>query len=974
MRKFALAIAALLGLAGAAHAAFGIFQTYAPPASTRVQKNLVTDYGATCDAVGVSRVVTTSGTGNRNVAVTVSTFASGDVGKAISISGAGAGGGTYVGTIASFTDAQNIVVGSDISTPLSSSTKEVIFGTDNLSAYVTFKLAFQGTTPVQLNLPGNCGFVGVGGGNGKLPFSGIADLVVAGNGSATSGIYIFNGGGLLGGLGQYQDNTHSLRINTATAGDSCVTVKTQPAVTVSAVAPSFPNTSTFTASSSGTTMTVTAVASGTIVPGAIIANVTSLPGGYNTVQPYGTAGTTGVGGTGTYAMSASATFSSQTTYTVPASYTGSIAANTGVLTVSSVEDGTIAVGQVVFGPGSFNGPGGTTSAMTTIQSQISGTPGGVGTYQLDNRTASGGSGKYQNQGKIRITLNSTAGLSTGDTLFLTGLNGQGQLPQRMNGLKWITVVNGTQIDLLQWSFDGNYTSGGTGGGDRTSLMPVGSKVMISGWNNQSYWAAPYSYPSNPHWFEYRTVVSTNSGTHQICFDAPLSNTYKETWPQYNTGSNFEVDPGGPATLHVLDPTWEASIEFKDLNLYAPNGQTTSNGRNITWRNVKMAGAACAIPTQNETHNWINVDASTCFIETDKIVGTWNITGGSLKQINVQSSSIDTINVDGTVIDAWFGSPKKLNIQNSTATSTIQVGTLAYGVSDESVCINCTTPDFTRNTPSDRVDETSHPWSMSGGVITIPNAFSASGCCQYSEIQTRVLVPGHYVAWQGAGGGGTLAQVGRIFKVVDVTQDTVNTYVQTSESGGFPVGVWTTNGLSVAPHPAPKLTVSFTGGSGNNAIVHNGCTAQAPMYSCANFTYTGGASGRTTGFGPTLWGVLDTFTFTNNVPYTSAGAFNWTLDRYGNAQILKTDLTTANWLAANDPGNGMINVKLPSSAGGGTRTLTASGATGTQALDNLSPPPTDAWMGGGFGPVFSANTPSDSPEVTVTLRTNQQLPP
>lgn len=960
MKKIAISLAALLFLATAAHAAFSIFQT---STSARVQKNLVADYGATCDTQYAQPLVTTSGTGNRNVFSSLAIFA-GSAGKSIAIGGAGAGGGTYTGTIASVTDAQNIVVSSDISTPRSANAADIVWGTDDSAAFTTFKAAFQGTTPVQLNLPGNCSIFSL-----QFPFKGIGDLIVAGNGSSTSGL-AGSGGLLLGGSGQFNDAFHSVRTNTINPGDSCVVLKTAPAVTVSNVQPSFPFTSRFTASTSGNIMTVTAVASGTIVPGAIVGNVTSDPGGTNTVQAYGTSGTTGTGGVGTYAMSASTTLSSRNWFTAPASYTGSIAANTGVLTVTSVEDGTLAVGQVVYGNGSWNGTGGSTSAPTNIISQISGTPGGVGTYQLSNRTTGGGSGKYQSQANIRVTLNSTTGLTSGDTLFLNNIVGQGQLTQRSNGLFWIKVINSTDIDLFQMTFDGAYTSGGTGGGDRTSLFPVGSKIMVGGWANQAYYGAPYGYPSNPHWFEYRTVVSTNSTTHEVCVDAPFVNQYKSTWPQYNTGRNiFEVDQGGPATIYVLDPSWETTVEFKDLSLITPNGQTTSNGRSITWRNVKMVGAHCAIPTQNVTHTWVNVDASTCQIETDKIVGTWNITGGSIKKINVQSSSIDTINVDGTAIDAWFGSPKKLNIQNSTATSTIQVGTLAYGASDESICTNCTTPDFGRNTPIDRANEASHPWSMSGGVITIPNAFSASGCCQYAETQTRILVPGHYVAWQGAGGGGTVAQMGRFFKVVDVTQDVDNTYVQTSEAGGFPLGAWTTNGLSVVPHPAPKLTTSFTGGSGNNAIVFNGCPAQSPMFSCANFTYTGtSTSGTTPLYSPAIWGVLDTFTFTNNVPYTGAGALGWTLTRFANIQVLKTDLTTTNFGATN-----MINTKLPSGAGGGTRTLTPAGATGTQSLDSLTPPPTDAWFGGDTQVIFTANTPSDSPQVTMTLRTNQQLP-
>jgi hypothetical protein len=53
-------------------------------------------------------------------------------------------------------------------------------------------------------------------------------------------------------------------------------------------------------------------------------------------------------------------------------FTGSITAN--VLTVSAVATGTIVLGATVFGVGVANG--------TTVIAQISGTPGGIGTYQV----------------------------------------------------------------------------------------------------------------------------------------------------------------------------------------------------------------------------------------------------------------------------------------------------------------------------------------------------------------------------------------------------------------------------------------------------------------------------------------------------------------------------------------------------------------------------------------------------------------
>lgn len=861
---------------------------------------------------------------------------------------------------------------------------------DDTAAFLAFKAAFQGAAPVQLNLPGNCTYIPTGG-QGIFLFKGIADLIVAGNGTATSSIINASGGAqpmLFGGSGQVQDNAHSLRTNDANAGDSCVIAKTTPAVTVSAVGPNIAPTSTFTASASGTTLTVTAVSSGTIAAGAVFTNVNSSTNFFATIQPYGTAGTTGVGGTGTYALSNTNTFGSQTVTTVPASYTASVDAS-GVMTVTAIADGTLVVGQSVFSIGSeIGGTGVSPRGPSTIKSQLTGAAGSTGTYQLDNAPSTAISSKaFISQAQIRVTLNSTTGLSTGDTLYLSGLTGTGQLPTRMNGLKWIKVINGTQIDLFQVVFDGAYTSGGTGGGDRTSLTPTGSKVMMSGYVLQSYWGAPYGYPSNNHWFEYKTVASTNSGTHQICFTTPLANSYKATWPQYNTGSQFEVDPGGPATLYAIDSTWEMTAVFKDFTIDNTAFQTTAAGRSMTFNNVGMTGVHCVIPTQNETHTWINVAATLCSIETDKLVGVWNITGGSLQKVTVQSSSMNEINVDGTAIgNSWVGSPKKLTLNNVSPTcgscsggaSAIQVGTAAYGASDETICTNCTVPSA--NTfvavagPVQDALSSAQPWSMSGGIITIPNAYSWNGCCQASELQVRGMVPGHYVTWNGVGGGGTVAQVGRVFKVVDMTQDVDNTYVTTNEAGGFPTGAWTTNGLRVNAHPAPKLTTTNMAGN-DTAIIYNGCPAQSPMYSCQNYTYTGGAAGATSGFSPILWGVLDTFTVANNVPYTGAGGLGWNLSRFNNWAVLKTDLTQVNYGSSAPNGQFSINTKLPSSCGSCTRTLTTSGATNTQVGDTLSAPPSGAYFGGSAnsGPAFSANTPSDSPQVTVTLRTNQNLP-
>lgn len=846
---------------------------------------------------------------------------------------------------------------------------------NDTAAFLAFKAAFQGTTPVQLNMPaGTCTFSPTAGGTaGSYLFKGIGNLVVQGTGPATTTLKNIAAGNLaFGASGQVQDSSHSLRTDTANAGASCITAKTQPAITISGAASTLSSGTSFTASASTTTLTVTAVASGTILPGAVIQLANSGQAYFNIIQPYGTGGTTGVGGTGTYALRVSNTFTSRTVTTAPASFTASVDA-AGVMTVSAIAEGALSVGMGIFSfDGVYGGPGdGLGKGPTTIKSQLTGSAGSTGTYQLDNTSASGaiGSQAFQGNGQIRLQVNSTAGLTSGETLHIAGVTGTGSIPGRTNGLKWIKVVDGTHIDLFQWTWDGGYTSGGTAGGDRTSLFTVGGKAMMTGYVLQAYWGGPYGYPSNQHWFEWLTVASVNSTTHQVCFTTPLVNSYKETWPQFNTGSLFEVDTGGPATLYAIDSSWELTHVYKDFTLDNPNFQTGSGGRNVTWNNVTPTGGACMIPSQNETFTWIGIAAPLCDVETDKLIGTWNISGSSLFKIGVQSSSVNLINVTSSTITNMSGSPKRLIIDDTTTALT--AGTIAYGASDETVCTNCTTSSVGRGGAGERVNGTGQPWSMTSGVITIPNAYSWNACCDLSELQVRYIVPGYYSIWQGSGGGGTSSQFGRTLKVTDVTQDLDNTYITTSEAGGFPTGTWTTNGLNLVPHPAPKFTGSFLGGSGNTALAFNGCPAQTPMFSCQNFAYTGSASGGVSvGYFPILWGEPSTWTFTNNVPYTGAGSLTWTLSQFSNWQMLTTGLTTTNLPTET------VNVKLPSSCGSCTRTLTSSGATNTQTSDSLTAWTAGALLGGSAtsGPIFSANTPSDSPQVTVTLRTNQNLPP
>lgn len=159
-------------------------------------------------------------------------------------------------------------------------------------------------------------------------------------------------------------------------------------------------------------MSVTAVAGGVLRAGAILSGA-GVDAGLTVVGQLTSTETDGhFGGKGTYTVSTTTGFTStaitsnaQNTDTffkaassilADASFTGIVAAATGVLTVSA-SSGVLAVGQFVQGTG--------TPINVVIQSQISGTPGGDGVYQLNYNGPAVGSGPMTStEGKlVKIT-------------------------------------------------------------------------------------------------------------------------------------------------------------------------------------------------------------------------------------------------------------------------------------------------------------------------------------------------------------------------------------------------------------------------------------------------------------------------------------------------------------------------------------------------------------------------------------------
>ena len=128
----------------------------------------------------------------------------------------------------------------------------------------------------------------------------------------------------------------------------------------------------FVATASTTTLTVSSITSGTITVG-----MTFFSGAtQNTITAFGT----GSGGVGTYTLANSLTLGSSTTLVGTAITTIIVcSASTTTLTVLSVTSGTVAIGMLL-----------NTATGGAITAQLTGTPGGVGTYTITSQTIAAG--------------------------------------------------------------------------------------------------------------------------------------------------------------------------------------------------------------------------------------------------------------------------------------------------------------------------------------------------------------------------------------------------------------------------------------------------------------------------------------------------------------------------------------------------------------------------------------------------------
>jgi hypothetical protein len=504
----------------------------------------------------------------------------------------------------------------------------------------------------------------------------------------------------------------------------------------------------------------------------------------------------------------------------------------------------------------------------------------------------------------------------GNGVFLGGI---GVINAILHSSRVATVAAGaTTVTLLNAS--------------ESSRFKVGNWALMTGLDLMGY-----GYPPNPAFFDYVQITAINAGTGAITFAAPLKNGYKSTWPLYWAGNALATDQGGPATLYALDPSWDTQVEYQGLT-FSQEGQTYANGRSITYRDVTFTGTACGIPTQNLVWQAINVTATNCSVEVDKIIDTMTVSGGTWKAFGFQSSSVHTANfINGVNITGYInGTPQTFNCNGSTIAD-LELGAIAFGASLVANATNCSLPIIGYAGYRTNVNA----YTISNGVILSPIA--VNGPIAWCVPGTKPFFSGS-LDFEGS------------FTITGLTASGGNAQCATSLSGNSFPTLPRQGGtdLFIQTNQAPIINFVGNTGSADAIDLSQAGARNAPLYTYSQRTYTCLANVGNVpnsldinsppgNLGPIIWGAP--ISITVNVSRADTSAVSPLPWHFFSSQYI------------NGAGAAVIIDEIVSLRTAGTRTMTPSTTTGSQAGDTL--------VNLGAVLTFTQTTSPSSPSPNVT---------
>lgn len=264
---------------------------------------------------------------------------------------------------------------------------------------------------------------------------------------------------------------------------------------------------------------------------------------------------------------------------------------------------------------------------------------------------------------------------------------------------------------------------------QTNRFTPGNYAMMAGFTIQGAYGVSQGYPANFQFFDYVKVLTAAGG--QVCFEAPLSHSYRSTWPAFAPGTLFEMDQGGPATLYSLPASWDTRQFFRNITITQTGDQTKCQGLQCILDTVTLTGADCVFPTQNYDMRFVNVTGTACSIEIDKLTTFFGVYGGTILRLKNQSSSIGLVTVNQSNITLSIAGTPQRFIGYKATLAAWGLGPTAFGRADSSICVECILPGgITLGQYVEKGTENdvgiNNLYTMSGGIIAYPSYTKVTG--------------------------------------------------------------------------------------------------------------------------------------------------------------------------------------------------------------------------------------------------------
>ncbi len=549
---------------------------------------------------------------------------------------------------------------------------------------------------------------------------------------------------------------------------------------------------------------------------------------------------------------------------------------------------------------------------------------------------------------------------------------------------------------------------------KCSLFNNGDYILVAGIDSQGF-----GDPPNPDRFEWPVIASTAScaGSGVITLTAPLTYTYKSTWPLYNPGNGGQSDQGGPATAYQLNGGWGGAVQaIYGLTIDEQASAVNSNGRDISFFDISCPHSFCVIPSQNQFFRATNLVAPGATIEFDKIVANVVYRNVTLRRVIVQSAEIINWNCTNCTIGpiGVAGTAKTTAFISSNLTD-LSLGASCCGASGSFIATNTVISALEFAGASFTGADTRGVWSSTGltvpanmhissaanngsGLIRLtvtssagwttgivgdgPNSTSCSGTFAVTVIDSThvdlqgstftstctgafgslplgsngtMMVPGANVYFTTGSHGSPTSQVLQVDDLsVGANGETIITFKQNGSAYTGGLPTMPAGTATLSAHPAPSF--SCTGCTGAINVVDVNGLPTAPFGSQATRIVTAANSGSATAM--PVFGPLTELDMT--VTAACSGASNVGFEQ----TMFTATLGASSFGSWNPTANALIASATP-------RVVTPTTSSGAQSGDSLVTPGANTIILTGQSlPFYSAVGNCGSASTTVTLKTNQ----